>query len=69
KIKGRENFAEGENYVVVFNHNALLDAPLSAPFIPGANKTIAKSSFAKVPIFGLFYKNCNVWHGICILVI
>ncbi len=60
KIKGKENFVEGENYVVVFNHNALLDAPLSAPFIPGANKTIAKSSFAKVPIFGLFYKKGSV---------
>jgi 1-acyl-sn-glycerol-3-phosphate acyltransferase len=55
-IFGKENFKQGENYVVVFNHNALLDAPLSAPYIPGANKTIAKSSFAKVPIFGLFYK-------------
>ena len=56
KIYGRENFKEGENYVVVYNHNALLDAPLSAPYVPGPNKTIAKASFAKVPIFGQFYK-------------
>jgi 1-acyl-sn-glycerol-3-phosphate acyltransferase len=56
KVKGKENFLPGENYVVVFNHNALLDVPLSAPYIPGGNKTIAKSSFAKVPIFGFFYK-------------
>jgi 1-acyl-sn-glycerol-3-phosphate acyltransferase len=55
-VKGRENFKPGKNYVVVFNHNALLDAPLSAPYVPGPNKTIAKSSFAKVPVFGLFYK-------------
>jgi len=54
-IRGREYFKKGEHYVVVFNHNALLDVPLSAPYVPGANKTIAKSSFAKVPVFGLFY--------------
>ena len=56
KITGREYFEKGKNYVVVFNHNALLDVPLSAPYVPGGNKTIAKSSFAKVPVFGLFYK-------------
>ncbi len=59
-ITGRENFKPGVNYVVVYNHNALLDVPLSAPFIPGGNKTIAKASFAKVPIFGLFYKRGSV---------
>lgn len=55
-IKGREHFAKGENYIVLFNHNSLLDVPLSAPFVPGSNKTIAKNSFARVPLFGLFYK-------------
>ena len=56
KVSGRNNFKENENYVVVFNHNALLDVPLSAPYVPGANKTIAKSSYMKVPLFGWFYK-------------
>ena len=60
KVTGIENFEPGKNYVVVYNHNALLDVPLSAPFIPGGNKTIAKASFAKVPIFGLFYKRGSV---------
>ena len=55
-IKGTENFAADETYVVVFNHNALMDVPLSAPYVPGATKTIAKASFAKVPLFGWFYK-------------
>lgn len=59
-VTGKENFKPGENYVVVFNHNALLDVPLSAPFVPGPNKTIAKSSFAKVPIFGFFYTRGSV---------
>lgn len=60
KITGRENFQPGEAYVVVFNHNALLDVPLSAPYVPGANKTIAKASFAKVPLFGLFYSKGSI---------
>jgi len=59
-VSGRENFKPGEAYIVVFNHNALLDVPLSAPFVPGANKTIAKASFAKIPIFGSFYKRGSV---------
>lgn len=60
KVKGREHFKKGKAYIVTSNHNALLDPPLSSPFMPGANKTIAKTSFAKVPIFGLYYKKGSV---------
>jgi 1-acyl-sn-glycerol-3-phosphate acyltransferase len=60
KISGQNNFKQGKNYVVVFNHNALLDVPLSAPFVPGANKTIAKDSFARIPLFGWFYSKGSV---------
>jgi 1-acyl-sn-glycerol-3-phosphate acyltransferase len=56
KLYGKEHFVKGKPYIVIFNHNALLDVPLSAPYVPGPSKTIAKSSFAKVPIFGAFYK-------------
>jgi 1-acyl-sn-glycerol-3-phosphate acyltransferase len=59
-VRGKENFKPGETYIIVFNHNALLDVPLSAPYVPGANKTIAKASFAKTPLFGLFYKRGSV---------
>lgn len=55
KIVGKENFEKGKTYVVVSNHNSLMDVPVSTPFVPGANKTIAKKSFAKVPIFGWVY--------------
>ena len=34
----------------------MLDIPISCPFIPGGNKTIAKKSFVKVPLFGWFYR-------------
>ena len=60
KISGGDFFKKGHNYIIVYNHNALLDVPLSAPFVPGGNKTIAKASFAKVPIFGWFYKRGSV---------
>ncbi|MBI1781454.1 MAG: 1-acyl-sn-glycerol-3-phosphate acyltransferase [Sphingobacteriales bacterium] len=60
KIKGKENFKQGENYIVTFNHNALLDVPLSAPYTQGANKTIAKASFAKIPLFGWYYSRGSV---------
>ncbi len=60
KVTGSENFKPGKAYIVVYNHNALLDVPLSAPFVPGANKTIAKASFAKIPIFGSFYSRGSV---------
>lgn len=60
KVCGKENFKNNTSYVVVFNHNAFLDVPLSAPYVPGANKTIAKASFARIPLFGLFYKRGSV---------
>ena len=56
RITGLENFAPNQNFIVVFNHNSMLDIPLSCPFVPGANKTIGKSSLSAIPIFGQFYK-------------
>lgn len=55
RTKGKKNFREGENYIVVCNHNSLMDVPVSTPFMPRANKTIAKKSFSKVPVFGWVY--------------
>ena len=53
KVFGKKNFKPGENYIVICNHNSLMDVPISTPFIPGANKTIAKVEMAKIPVFGL----------------
>lgn len=55
KTVGKENFKKEKNYVVVCNHNSLMDVPITTPFVPGANKTIGKKSFAKTPIFGWVY--------------
>lgn len=60
RIKGREHFAPGQSYIVVCNHNSLMDVPISTPAIPGGNKTIAKISMAKIPLFGLIYRTGSV---------
>ena len=56
KRKGKEKFEKGQNYVVVVNHNSLVDIPVSMPWVPGPNKTLAKVEMAKIPLFGLIYK-------------
>jgi 1-acyl-sn-glycerol-3-phosphate acyltransferase len=60
RVKGKEKFVKGETYIVLCNHNALMDVPVSSPGIPGGNKTIAKIEFAKVPLFGMLYRTGSV---------
>jgi len=60
KIRGRENFAAGENYIVLCNHNSFMDVPITTPAIPGGNKTIAKIGLSRIPLFGLLYKTGSV---------
>jgi 1-acyl-sn-glycerol-3-phosphate acyltransferase len=60
KIKGRENFMPGENYIVLCNHNSFMDVPITTPAIPGGNKTIAKVELSRIPLFGLLYKTGSV---------
>jgi 1-acyl-sn-glycerol-3-phosphate acyltransferase len=60
KIKGREHFKKGETYIVVCNHNSLIDVPISSPGIPGGNKTIAKMEMARIPVFNFLYKTGSV---------
>lgn len=60
RIRGKENFEPGKNYIVTCNHNSFMDIPVSTPFIPGPNKTIAKAEMAKIPLFGLIYKRGSI---------
>ncbi|MGB8191257.1 MAG: lysophospholipid acyltransferase family protein [Chitinophagaceae bacterium] len=59
-VKGKSNFKKGQTYVVVCNHSSLMDVPLTTPFIPGPNKTIAKIEMAKIPVFGIIYRRGSV---------
>lgn len=54
--RGKQHFRKDERYVVVINHNSLIDIPISTPWIPGPNKTLAKMEMAKLPLFGVIYK-------------
>ncbi|MDQ6761345.1 MAG: 1-acyl-sn-glycerol-3-phosphate acyltransferase [Bacteroidota bacterium] len=60
KVIGKEHFAKGQIYIVISNHNSLMDVPLTTPFIPGPNKTIAKVEMSKIPVFGLIYKRGSI---------
>ena len=54
--KGAKNFKKGQQYVVIINHNSLVDIPVSSPWIPGPNKTLAKVEMSRIPLFGVIYK-------------
>jgi 1-acyl-sn-glycerol-3-phosphate acyltransferase len=58
--RGKNNFKKGENYVVVINHNSLADIPVSSPWIPGPNKTLAKTEMSRIPLFGLIYRTGSI---------
>lgn len=55
RVKGSEYFKRGTNYVVVCNHNSYMDVPITTPFMPTANKTIAKKGLSYIPVFGWIY--------------
>jgi 1-acyl-sn-glycerol-3-phosphate acyltransferase len=58
--KGLQHFRKGENYVVVCNHNSLVDILVSTPSVPGASKTLAKAELARIPVFGLVYRSGSI---------
>jgi len=60
RVTGKTHVKKGKNYIVVSNHNSFMDVPLTTPFIPGPNKTIAKKEMAAIPIFGLIYKRGSI---------
>src|SRR6476659_3759069 len=60
RIRGIGNFEKNKNYIIICNHNSLMDILAITPFIPGANKTIAKSELAKIPLFGYIYKTGSI---------
>lgn len=54
-VKGAEYFEGLDNCIVVCNHSSLMDVPVTTPFMPRANKTIAKKSMSRIPVFGWIY--------------
>lgn len=60
KRKGKHHFEKGKNYVVVINHNSFVDIPVSSPWVPGPNKTLAKIDMMKIPIFNIIYRSGSI---------
>ncbi len=60
KIKNREVVDTSKSYIYVCNHGSYLDAISVVLAAPQAFKPLGKIEMAKVPIFGLLYKNVVV---------
>ncbi|PWV49044.1 1-acyl-sn-glycerol-3-phosphate acyltransferase [Chitinophaga sp. S165] len=54
--KGLEYFKSGEPYIIVCNHNSMVDIPATTYAIPAGSKSLAKKEMAKIPIWGIMYK-------------
>ncbi|WP_373497434.1 lysophospholipid acyltransferase family protein [Aquiflexum sp.] len=59
KIEGKEHIKKGQSYIFVSNHFSYLDIAMMG-FIPGDVIYIGKSSIAKVPLFGYYFKNLHI---------
>jgi 1-acyl-sn-glycerol-3-phosphate acyltransferase len=60
RVCGLQHYRPNQQYVVTANHQSLMDVPLLTPFFPGPNKTIAKKSMARIPLFGWIYARGSV---------
>lgn len=56
RVHNRHFYDKKTNYIVVCNHRSFMDVIATNPFLPNTSKTIAKQSFAKIPLFGLIYR-------------
>jgi 1-acyl-sn-glycerol-3-phosphate acyltransferase len=54
--KGLEYFRSKEPYIIVCNHNSMMDIPTTVYAIPASSKSLAKKEMEKTPIFGIMYK-------------
>jgi 1-acyl-sn-glycerol-3-phosphate acyltransferase len=56
RVLGAAHVSGTDALVVICNHTSLMDVPALSFAMPAANKTLAKASFARVPLFGYMYK-------------
>ncbi|MBW8684817.1 lysophospholipid acyltransferase family protein [Chitinophaga rhizophila] len=54
--KGVEHFKAKEPYIIVCNHNSMMDVPTTTYAIPGPSKSLAKKEMENTPIWGIMYK-------------
>ena len=56
-VHGADNFHSGENYVVISNHQSLLDVVILMAYLPKRIVFFAKKELSKVPILSYDLKN------------
>lgn len=56
RVRGTENLAEGQNYVVASNHLSLMDTPVLFGFLPVDFKFLAKRELLNVPFIGWYLR-------------
>ncbi len=61
-FNGLHHFVKNKNFILIANHTSLFDPVITTQFFPHPTKSIAKKSFAKMPIFGYIYK----WGGVMV---
>jgi len=56
EVEGTENIPKDSNFLVIANHQSLLDIPLLLAYIDPALAFIAKKEVSKIPMIGSFVK-------------
>lgn len=56
RVKGRAYFDLDQTYIIVCNHNSMMDVPTTTYAVPAPSKSLAKEEMKKAPIFGIMYK-------------
>ncbi len=59
RVSGKDIFT-GEACVIIANHSNFMDITLTSPYIPIANKTLAKKELDKYPIFNILYRSGSI---------
>ncbi|PSL32174.1 lysophospholipid acyltransferase family protein [Chitinophaga ginsengisoli] len=54
--KGVEYFRSKDPYIIVCNHNSMMDIHTTTYAIPAGSKSLGKKELEKAPIFGIMYK-------------
>ena len=60
KIEGAENLSKEESYILVANHQSLMDIPVLAYGLPVPVRIIAKKELFKIPVFGWGMKSVGM---------
>jgi 1-acyl-sn-glycerol-3-phosphate acyltransferase len=60
EVVGRENIPPGKGHIFTPNHTNFLDIILAYGWMPGYFHFMAKGSLARLPLFGILFKNTHI---------